>query len=139
MNKEELIKELHKALDSRTNIYSSHVGLTITSNAIHLAMFDSRLHAGENNRKVAVYQDPSDEKPFVEKTLTVFNKGIRREYSYRKDPLDIILDPIEKVIIDIKQDLPHLVDTFAKQIEKNNKYVNPKLEDFLGDSSTEHK
>ncbi len=132
MNKEELIKELHKALDERKNIYSSHVRLIFSlHNTILLAMMDTRLNAGENNRKVAVYKESSDEKPFIEKTLTVFNKGIRREYSYRKDPLDIILDPIEKVIIDIKQDLPHLVDIFAKQIEKNNKYVNLKLEDFL--------
>jgi hypothetical protein len=136
MNKEELkeniITAFSKALDEKISCdFGSQGKVIFYNNWIFLVLFDSRLKAGENNRKVAVYKESSDEKPFVEKTLTVVNKGIRREYSYRKDPLDIILDPIEKVIIDIKQDLPHLVDTFAKQIEINNKYVNPKLEDFL--------
>jgi hypothetical protein len=126
--REKILKEFNEGLNNKRSIESDYINLIFYNAYIFVVLFDSRLNAGENTRKV-MFANEITESEFVtatEKVLTVYNNPIRREYKFRTMENDLVTPPIEEVIAKIKQDLPHLVDSFIEQIERNNKYINPK-------------
>lgn len=131
--KDRILNIFNTALSKRQNIVSSKLQLSILRSRVVIAMFDNRLEQGENTRKI-VLCDPIDEGDFVtstEKTLKVNNLLITKEYRYSCERIDsYLLQPLHKVIEKIREDLPYLVDVFLEQVDRNNEYLNPTLENL---------
>jgi hypothetical protein len=130
--KQKIIKAIESGLDERANyIFGNSVQIQFYNNWIFLSLFDSRLDAGENTRKV-YFAEAITNSEFVgkvEKILTVNNNPIRRQYQYRSEgyPLELPMPEIDAVIHNIKLELPLIVDMFIEQIIRNNEYLNPNL------------
>lgn len=129
--KDRILNIFNTALSKRQNIDSSKLYLSILRSSVIVSMFDNRLEQGENTRKVMLC-DPIQEDDFVkfsENTLKVNNLLITREYRYSCERIDsYLLQPLHVVIEEIRKDLPHLVDAFLEQVDRNNEYLNPTLE-----------
>lgn len=131
--KEIIIGAFTKALDERMSYDFSDEGKVVFyNNWIFLVLFDSRLNAGENTRKIMV-ADPITDSEFIsstEQVLNVYNNPMKLQYQYAHKYMrfELPLPSLEETIDKIKLELPIFVDAFIEQVERNNEYLNPTLE-----------
>jgi hypothetical protein len=129
--KEDILQEFYKGLDENIGFDSKYGTKLIFHNSwIFIVMFDYRLFAGDNTQKIYLYNEIGEGEFHVpqEKLLVINNNPITKQYQYRaEENTQSTLPTKEEVKHKIKMNLPNLVDSFLKIIEKNNEFLNRNL------------